>query len=77
MLPQGLIFRAAPYLGLGERDINVRITINTEGEKPTVTFRIVGLEKLREDLGQELSDRLETELGSAANVTVGELVKFN
>lgn len=77
VLPAGLIFTAAPYLGLDERDINVRITINTEGDKPTVTFRIVGLEKLMEDLGQELSDKLTDALNGHAVVTVGELVHHN
>lgn len=77
VLPAGIIFNCAPYLGLDTRDINVRVTINTEGEKPTITFRIVGLEKLGDELGDELVAKLEDGLKSDAVVTVGTLTSTN
>lgn len=61
-LPAGLRFLISPYLGLDNRTINVRITINTEESKPTVTFRIVGYEKLVQELGEELVIKIGTEL---------------
>lgn len=61
-LPAGLQFSISPYLGLDNRTINVRITINTEESKPTVTFRIVGYEKLEQELGDELVTKIGTEL---------------
>lgn len=73
VLPAGVIFRAAPYLGLDERNINLRITVNTEGTKPTITFRIVGLEKLQESMGDELVEKLIDGLGNSASVTIGSL----
>ncbi len=76
-LPAGLIFNCAPYLGLDERDINVRVTINTEGEKPTITFRVIALEKLGDELGDELVSKLETSLGDKASVMVGLITKTN
>lgn len=77
VLPAGIIFTCAPYLGLDERQINVRVTINTEGEKPTITFRIVGLEKLGDELGEELVQKLEAGLGDSAGVVVGTLDSTN
>lgn len=77
VLPAGIIFNCAPYLGLDTRNINVRVTINTEGEKPTITFRIVALEKLGDELGEELVAKLVEGLGDAASVTVGTLSSTN
>ncbi len=76
-LPAGFIFLAAPYLGLDEREINVRLTVNTEGEKPTVTPRIVGLEKLIEALGEELVEKLEMGLGDNASILIGTMNSTN
>lgn len=61
-LPAGLNFNLAPFLGLEIRTINVRITINTEEAKPSVTLRIVGYEKLVQELGEELVTKIGAEL---------------
>lgn len=76
-LPAGIVFSCAPYVGLDDREINVRVSINTEGEKPTITFRVVGLEKLGDVLGEELVEKLEGGLGDIAIVTVGSLKSTN
>lgn len=76
-LPAGFIFRAAPFVGLDQRDINVRVTVNTEGEKPLITFRISGLEKLTEEIGEELVQKLGDGLGESTTVTIGTLASHN
>ncbi len=71
-IPFGFIFSAVPYADLSLRQINVRLTVNPEGEKPTLTFRIVGLEKLTEEIGAEFQQQMEAGLGKSSSVTLGE-----
>ncbi len=76
-LPAGFIFTASPFVGLDPREINVRVTVNTEGEKPSLSFRISGLEKLVEEIGEELVEKLEEGLGESAIVTIGSITSHN
>jgi uncharacterized protein YfdQ (DUF2303 family) len=61
-LPAFIKFSIAPYHGLGEREIILRVGVIPSGDAPTITFRIVGDEALKEELAFEFKDILVDKL---------------
>lgn len=57
-IPSHLRFTVSPYPGFTERSIALRVSVNTGGDKPTLTLRIVGRELLEESIAAELVDSL-------------------
>lgn len=55
-LPATIIFYCAPYHGLSERGIVLRVRMKTDGEKPLLTFKIIREDTLREDVCEEFKD---------------------
>ena len=70
-LPDFMTFTAIPYLGLSPRAFSVRLSILSGGSSPKIKFRIVGLEKQKEEIGQEFKAILTKEIGDKARMTIG------
>jgi uncharacterized protein YfdQ (DUF2303 family) len=69
----GFGFTCEPYLGLDERSFHVRVSILTGGDKPGITYRIVGLEKRQQEMAVELQTTLSDVLADCeTDVFVGE-----
>lgn len=73
-MPSKLIFKCTPYLGLGEREISVQLSILTSGDRPSISTRIIQFETLKEEITEEFKDlliekfqklKLETYIGQA------------
>ena len=73
-LPDFMTFTAIPYLGLSPRTFSVRLSILSGGSSPKIKFRIVGLEKQKEEIGQEFKAILTKEIGDKARMTIGTFV---
>lgn len=70
-LPDVLTFKALPYHGLRERTFLLRLSVSTSGPKPTLRFRVVGLDAVEEDIAREFKSLLLAEVGNAATMTIG------
>ena len=70
-LPDFMTFTAVPYMGLSPRAFSLRLSIMSGGSSPRLKFRIVGLEKQREEIAQEFKALLSKEIGDAAQMTLG------
>ncbi|MDP5208874.1 DUF2303 family protein [Microbulbifer sp. 2205BS26-8] len=57
-LPAGFRFECTPYNGLDARSFDLRLSILTGGDAPTLTARIKRLEATQEDMGRELQEKL-------------------
>ena len=66
-----MTFTASPYIGLSRRPFTLRLSIMTGGSYPKLRFRIIGLEKQKEEIAQEFKALLTKELGSNGKVTIG------
>lgn len=70
-LPAELMFSCPPYEGLKSRSVRLRVGVLTSSDKPAIRLRWIGEEALREEIAEEFKDLLKTEVGGAANLTVG------
>lgn len=71
-MPSRLKFICLPYLGLAKRELNIRLSILTGGNRPEVSLRIVGLEPLQEDIAEEFKELLVEEFtGSKLQTFIG------
>ncbi|WP_444933642.1 DUF2303 family protein [Microbulbifer sp. JTAC008] len=57
-LPAGFKFECVPYNDLSIRTFDLRLSVITGREAPTLSVRIKRLEAAQEDMGRELQDRL-------------------
>lgn len=57
-MPSLIKFTCVPYNGLDKREFNLRLSVLTGGDKPQVSFRIVQLEKQKEDIVEEFKEVL-------------------
>lgn len=71
-LPQGFIFRCAPYHGLQERDIQLRMSVNTDHQNPQITLRLVRPNTLEMEIANEFKEKLKAALGDQ-EVIIGSL----
>lgn len=62
-LPAGFEFKFIPYEGFAENTAQLRLSLNTNHEKPRLTLRIVRLEKLQEEIANQFRNALESGLG--------------
>jgi uncharacterized protein YfdQ (DUF2303 family) len=73
-LPAFIKFTVAPYHGLGEREITLRMGVIPSGDAPYITFRIVGNEALNEELAFEFKGILEDKLADCeAPIYIGNI----
>lgn len=71
-LPDFMTFSAAPYLGLSPRVFKLRLSVLSSNSKPMFKFRILGLEKQKEEIALEFKELISKEIGSAAHMVLGE-----
>lgn len=57
-LPGDINFTCTPYLHLKERTFDIRLSLITSGDRPALTFRILRLESIKEDIAEEFKDIL-------------------
>jgi len=53
-IPTIIEFKCHPYADLTERTFSMRLAVKTEGDKPTISLRIVNFERHAEDMANEL-----------------------
>lgn len=70
-LPDVLSFKTEPYLGLEPRTFFLRVSVSTTGSQPSLRFRVIGLDQIKEEIAQEFKALLLREVGDAATMTIG------
>lgn len=65
-IPAEISFNCYAYRGLPARVFTLRISILTGGDKPQVTFRIMQLEHIEEQMAEELKDILTDQLAESS-----------
>lgn len=53
LLPSEINFSCVPYLHLEKRDFTIRISLITSGDAPQLSFRIIKLESIKEEIAEE------------------------
>jgi len=53
LLPSEIKFSCVPYLHLNEIDFTIRVSLNTGADVPQLTFRIIKLESIKEEIAEE------------------------
>lgn len=61
-LPAFIKFKCVPYVGLKEREFNIRISASTSGQTPMFSSRIINLEKHIEEISEEFMQKLQEHL---------------
>lgn len=57
-LPGEIKFGCIPYLHLKERFFTIRLSLLTSGDRPALTFRIIKLDSITEEIAEEFKDIL-------------------
>jgi uncharacterized protein YfdQ (DUF2303 family) len=71
-IPTTIYFRCQPYADLQERQFVLRLGIQTSGDKPKITLRIVKLELHREEMATELKGLIDLKfVGAGIPVLLG------
>jgi len=70
-IPTTIYFTCEPYFGLESRQFVLRLGVQTGGEKPAITLRVVKQEQHDEDMANEFADLAREALGSALPVLIG------
>lgn len=71
--PAGFRFECVPYDGMSDRSFDVRLSIGTGDDRPTLTARIRQMEKHQQDMGAELVDAIGAGLGGGkVSIYAGE-----
>lgn len=70
-LPTTIYFKCFPYLGLADRQFVMRLSVITNGDKPSLVLRIVKLEQHKEEMAEELAGLVRDKLGDTAPVFLG------
>lgn len=73
LIPAAIDFKCIPYHGLEERKFQIRISILAGGEKPKISFRIIKLEAIEEEMAEEFKEILVKEFkGTKIQSFIGE-----
>lgn len=75
-IPTTIYFKCVPYNGLPERQFVLRLGILTGEKQPSIVLRIVKIEQHREEMAQELADKVNAALAAgedteAISVAIG------
>jgi uncharacterized protein YfdQ (DUF2303 family) len=57
-LPSAIVFKCVPYLALSEREIVIKVSLITGGEKPTIGLRLVRIDAIEEEIALEFKELL-------------------
>lgn len=71
-LPDGFVFRCAPYHGMEERDIQLRMSLHIGHGEPMLTLRVVRPKTLEMEIANEFKDMLKVNLRDK-DVIIGTL----
>lgn len=74
-LPTFIHFLCVPYAGLSERSFQIRLGVQTGGDKPSIVLRMVKAEQHDEEMVNELADLVRTALQGTLPVLIGEYGK--
>ncbi len=74
-LPTTIYFSCVPYHGLSLRQFVLRLGVQTSGEKPAITLRVVNAEQHAEDMATELVGLVVAEIGESMPVLIGQYQK--
>jgi uncharacterized protein YfdQ (DUF2303 family) len=75
-LPHYIVFKCAPFKGLGEREFKIRIGVITSGQTPKFVLRLVGAEDIDDQIVDEFKTLVETKMKSLPNeVFIGRFSK--
>lgn len=70
-IPTIIEFKCQPYADLHERTFALRLAIRTEGDKPTISIRVIKAEQQNEEMSSELADRI---IAAFESSNVGEFI---
>lgn len=73
--PAFIHFTCLPYEGLQVRTFEMRVSLLTDGDKPKIKLRVMGLEGLQEEMAKEFKDVLENHLEEHATLLLGNFSK--
>ena len=57
-LPSVVLFTCSPYLGLSDREFELRVTPSVSGSVVAITLTVINREKHLEDIGQEFKEMI-------------------
>lgn len=73
--PAFIRFTCLPYEGLKTRTFDLRVSLMTDGDKPKIKLRIMGLEGIQEEMATEFKEVLESHLEEHATLLLGNFRK--
>ena len=74
-IPTTIVFTCQPYTDLTERTFAIRLSVQTGGDKPAITLRIIKVEQHSEDMAIELADLVESKFSEGIQVLIGAYSK--
>lgn len=74
-IPTSIVFICQPYSDLSERAFVIRLAIQTGGDKPVITLRIVKAEQQNELMADELAHMIQRQFEESIPVLVGAYSK--
>lgn len=74
-IPTTILFKCQPYSDLAERTFAIRLTVQTGGDKPAITLRVVKAEQHNEEMAAELAALIIRGFEGGTPVLVGSYTK--
>lgn len=71
-LPAYIYFECEPYLGLLPRTFEIRTSILSGGDRPTISFRFLKAEAVAEEIAEEFKELLEESFEGEIETFIGE-----
>jgi len=71
-LPTTIYFTCVPYHGLQSRQFVMRLGVQTGGDKPAITLRVINAEQHAEEMASELVGLVAAEVGETMPVLIGQ-----
>lgn len=71
-IPTEIAFSCVPYKGLSERSFNMRLSILTGSDKPSIVLRIIKAEEHEEQMAGELADLVSEAISEGMPVMIGK-----
>lgn len=76
-LPARIIFRTVPFKGLPERTFHIRVGIQTGGQVPLLTLRVIKMEDHKQQMADELAGQMREKFAdSGMPVLIGRYQKL-
>lgn len=72
-LAELMVFRLEPYADLKPVDVYVSLAYRTDGDHPTIVTRIIGLEKMIENIGNNFMETIREKVGENSAFYIGSV----